>query len=64
MGELLGRRFHRLFGADERSVVIAMDHGTTDGAIAGFENPEKVLEQVITGGADAILTSIGIARYF
>ena len=64
MSELLGRRFHRLFGADERSVVIAMDHGTTDGAVAGFENPEKVLEQVITGGADAILTSIGIARYF
>jgi DhnA family fructose-bisphosphate aldolase class Ia len=64
MRELLGRRFHRLFGADERSVVIAMDHGTTDGAVAGFENPEKVLEQVIAGGADAILTSIGIARNF
>src|SRR5258707_3636279 len=64
MRELLGRRFHRLFGADERSVVIAMDHGTTDGAVVGFENPEKVLEQVIAGGADAILTSIGIARHF
>ena len=64
MRELLGRRFHRLFGTDERSVVIAMDHGTTDGAVAGFENPEKVLEQVIAGGADAILTSIGIARHF
>src|SRR6266536_1754859 len=64
MSELLGRRFHRLFGADGRSVVIAMDHGITDGALAGFENPEKVLEQVIAGGADAILTSIGIARHF
>jgi len=64
MIELLGRRFHRLFGVDGRSVVIAMDHGTTDGAVAGFENPEKVLEQVIAGGADAILTSIGIARHF
>src|SRR5258708_11993922 len=64
MSELLGRRFHRLFGADGRCVVIAMDHGTTDGAVAGFENPEKVLEQVIAGGADAILTSIGIARHF
>ena len=64
MSELLGRRFHRLFGADGRSVVIAMDHGTTDGAVAGFEHPDKVLEQVIAGGADAILTSIGIARHF
>src|SRR5947207_124269 len=64
MSELLGRRFHRLFGTDERSVVVAMDHGTTDGAVVGFESPEKVLEQVIAGGADAILTSIGIARHF
>ena len=55
---------HRLFGANGRSVVVAMDHGTTDGAVAGFENPQKVLEQVIAGGADAILTSIGIARHF
>ncbi len=49
MSELSGRRFHRLFGTDGRSVVIAMDHGTTDGAVAGFENPEQVLEQVIAG---------------
>src|SRR5881392_1058320 len=64
MSALSGRRFHRLFGADGRSVVIAMDHGTTDGAVAGFEDPQNVLEQVIAGGADAILTSIGIARHF
>src|SRR5258708_37081374 len=64
MSELSGRRFHRLFGAEGRSVVIAMDHGTTDGAVAGLEKPQKVLEQVIAGGADAILTSIGIARHF
>lgn len=64
MRDLSGRRFHRLFGKDERSVVIALDHGTSDGVLAGFESPEKVLEQVLTGGADTILTSIGIARHF
>ncbi|MBA2679391.1 MAG: fructose-bisphosphate aldolase [Ktedonobacteraceae bacterium] len=64
MSELLGRRFHRLFSAAGRSVTIAMDHGSTDGVLAGFEDPGKVLEEVIAGGADAILTSIGIARHF
>lgn len=64
MSELLGRRYQRLFGADGRSVIIAMDHGVTDGAVKGFEEPQKVLEQVIAGGADGILTSVGIARHF
>lgn len=64
MSGFSGRRFHRLFGTDGRAVIIAMDHGCTDGAVAGFENPQQVLEQVIAGGADAILTSVGIARYF
>jgi DhnA family fructose-bisphosphate aldolase class Ia len=64
MSEFSGRRYQRLFGSDGRSVTIAMDHGTTDGAVAGFEKPEEVLEQVIAGGTDAILTSIGIARHF
>lgn len=64
MLELSGRRFHKLFSKDERSVVIALDHGTSDGVLAGFEEPEQVLEQVLIGGADTILTSIGIARHY
>jgi class I fructose-bisphosphate aldolase len=41
-----------------------MDHGSTDGVLAGFEDPGQVLTEVVAGGADAILTSIGIARHF
>jgi DhnA family fructose-bisphosphate aldolase class Ia len=64
MSQISGRRFHRLFGVDGRSVVVAIDHGTTDGVFAGLENPQQVLEQVIAGGADVILTGIGTARHF
>ncbi len=64
MKDLLGRRFHRLFAGDERSVVIAMDHGSTDGLVKGFEHPEQLLEQVVAGQPDAILTTVGIARHF
>ncbi len=64
MNEFSWRRFHRLFGPDGRSVVIAMDHGITDGAVAGLEDPQGVLEQVLVEGADTILTSAGIARHF
>ncbi len=64
MQELLGRRFHRLFDTDKRSVMIAMDHGSTEGVMKGFEDPRRLLEQVIAGGADVILTTVGIARHF
>ncbi len=64
MSTLSGRRFHRLFGNDRRSVVVAIDHGTTDGVFKGLENPAQVLKQVIAGGADTILTGIGVARHF
>ncbi len=64
MKDLLGRRFHRLFASDERSVVIAMDHGSTEGVMKGFEEPGKLLEQIVIGGADVILTTVGIARHF
>lgn len=64
MGEFLGRRYHQLFSSDQRSVVIAMDHGVTDGVMPGFKDPGSIIEQVIAGGADAILTSVGIARRF
>ena len=64
MKDLLGRRFHRLFANDGRSVIVAMDHGSTDGLVKGFEHPEQLLEQVVAGGPDGILTTVGIARHF
>jgi DhnA family fructose-bisphosphate aldolase class Ia len=64
MSELSGRRYHRLFGSDGRSVVAAMDHGSTWGALPGFEDPQKVVEEVIAGGADVVLTTVGIARKY
>jgi DhnA family fructose-bisphosphate aldolase class Ia len=58
------RRWRRLFARDGRSVVVAVDHAGTDGIPAGLEDPGRVLEQVTDGGADAILTTVGVARHF
>lgn len=64
MNEITGTRFHRIFAPDGRAVVIAMDHASTDGVLPGLEDPESVLEEIIAGGADAVLTTVGIARRF
>ena len=56
------RRLSRIFAADGRTVIIALDHGLIDGPCEGFENPASTISAVVTGGADAILTSFGIAE--
>ena len=43
---------------------MALDHGLIDGPCPGFETPGETIKAVVDGGADAILTSYGIARRF
>lgn len=58
------RRLNRIFRSDDRAVIVALDHGLIDGPSAGFEQPAAVIAAVIAGGADAVLTSYGIARRY
>ena len=60
----LKRRLNHIFRSDGRALIVSMDHGLVDGPKKGLEHPEETLAGVITGGADAILTSYGIARMF
>ena len=58
-------RLNRIFSADKKAVVIAMDHGLPGVApLAHLVKPGKLLKQVIEGGGDAILTTPGIAETF
>lgn len=38
------------------TVVVALDHGISKGAVEGFENPEKTLRSVLDGHPDALIT--------
>lgn len=58
------RRRNHIFGSDDRAVIVALDHGLIDGPLPGFERAGETIEAVIAGGADAILTSFGIAEAF
>ncbi len=58
------RRLRRIFGSDDRTVIVALDHGLIDGPCPGFDDPADVIARVVAGGADAVLTSYGIARRF
>ncbi len=58
------RRLNRIFRPDGRSLIFAFDHAMIDGPAPGLERPAEVLAQVVAGGADAILTTYGLATRF
>jgi DhnA family fructose-bisphosphate aldolase class Ia len=58
------RRFHHIFKPDGKALIVAMDHGLIDGPCVGLEHPGETIEKIVRGGADAILTSYGVARNF
>ncbi len=58
------RRLRRIFHPDGSTLIVAFDHGLTEGPAKGMENPAGVLASFAANGADAILTSYGIASRF
>ncbi len=57
------RRLNRILAGDGKALIVAMDHGAIQGP-KGLERPGEVIRKVAAGGADAILTSYGVARTF
>ncbi len=58
------RRLLSLFGPDGRTVVVAMDHGTGLDVLPALNDTGSVLKGIVAGGADAVLTSYGIATRY
>lgn len=61
---MVTRRLNRIFRADGRALIVAFDHGMIDGPAKGMERPAETLKKIVRGGADAILTSYGMATRF
>lgn len=58
------RRLNRIFRPNGRALIVAFDHGLVDGPAKGMEQPAGTLAKIVQGGADAILTSYGMATRF
>ncbi len=57
-------RLGRIFRHRNRAVIAAFDHGLIDGPLRGLERPGEMLARIVAGGADAVLTSFGVATRF
>ncbi len=58
------RRLRHILQPDCRTLIVAMDHAALDGPLQGLEQPGRTIERIIAGGADAVLTTYGVARAF
>ncbi|MEU7214267.1 hypothetical protein [Nocardia iowensis] len=55
------RRMRRLFGADGKTFLIAVDHSLTTGTTGGLSDMGSVLRAVVRGGADGVVAHRGSA---
>jgi DhnA family fructose-bisphosphate aldolase class Ia len=53
-----------ILASDGRALIVAMDHARTHGAIEGLEDPGAVIEASVDGGADAVMTTFGVAKRY
>ncbi|MDK2951802.1 MAG: fructose-bisphosphate aldolase, class [Kosmotogales bacterium] len=58
------KRMHRIFKEDEKSLIVAMDHGSTMNVFPALTDTEKVLSEIVENGADAFLTTYGILKNY
>jgi len=55
-------RMRRVFGADGRTLIVAMDHAGFMGPVPGLIDPGATVRAVVAGGADAVMTTLGSAK--
>ncbi|UCH70883.1 MAG: class I fructose-bisphosphate aldolase family protein [Candidatus Bathyarchaeota archaeon] len=56
------KRLKRIFQDDQRTVIVPMDHGVTLGPVRGLVNMQSIINQLLKGGADAIVVHRGVAK--
>jgi fructose-bisphosphate aldolase/2-amino-3,7-dideoxy-D-threo-hept-6-ulosonate synthase len=57
------RRLKRIFRDDNRTVIVPMDHGVTEGPVTGLVNMQEIINKLLKGEADAIVVHRGVAKH-
>jgi len=58
------RRLGRIFKDDGKTVIVAMDHGMGLPVNPALDDLSRTIRQISDGGADAVLTTVGIAKEY
>lgn len=61
---MVKKRMQHIFRKDGRALIVAMDHAATMNVLPELADPAEKIERIVAGGADAIMTTFGIASNF
>lgn len=57
------RRLQRIFGKDQKTLIVAMDHAAyMPNVVLGLEHPSDIIQNVFSAGANAVMTTLGTVR--
>jgi DhnA family fructose-bisphosphate aldolase class Ia len=57
-------RLKRIFQDDGKSLIVAYDHCPFMGPAPGLAKPEETISKIVEGGADAIMTMLGVIKQY
>ncbi len=58
------QRMNHIFRADKKTFIMAMDHGSNFNVLPAMKYPGKIIREVAAAGADAFLSTVGMAEKF
>lgn len=58
------RRLNNIFAKDNKTVILAMDHGTGLNVLPALNNTKEIIEKCVSAGIDAIIATYGISTTY
>lgn len=56
-------RMNHIFKPDGKTFIMAMDHAANFNTLPALQNPKKMVREIAAAGADAFLSTVGMAEY-
>ena len=60
----IDHRMNHIFSSDKKTFILAMDHGSNFNVLPSMKKPGNIIRECASAGADAFLTSPGLADKF
>lgn len=64
MNAAIKHRMNHLFGADQKTFIMAMDHGANFNVLPAMKRTPQLIKDIATAGADAFLATVGMVDKF